>query len=552
MELLEPDIIINGRYRVAEKIGQGGMGAVYEATDERLRNRVALKQTLVEGEAFSRAFEREAQLLAGLRHPALPRVIDHFVDGRGQFLVMDFIEGEDLAGLLKARGGPFPVAEVLRWADLLLDALEYLHNHNPPIVHRDIKPQNLKLTPRGELILLDFGLAKGSAAGGQPTRSSLFGYTPQFAPLEQVQGTGTDARSDIYSIGATLYNLLTGQPPADVIARAGALLNHQPDPLQLADSLNPLVPAMLAGAIQQAMAMASNERFASAAAMRRAIGAAHTAPLEPITGPTIVARDGAPGAAQPLATARISQPTNRPPSQPTNRPPSQPNPFPVSQPPDLGFAPASTDDFPTKRERRERAAAQRRERRGGIGTGCLISFLITVVVIGGVIYALLQGVGNIVANADPATVQTSLAAIPTYAPTVEAAISSARQEYETATADGQAPARNPDALLENATPISFSELISGTITAPGQLRAYRFAAAEGQRIFIETVSYSAGMEQIDLKLLDEDGEAPKSGCLGCGNIGALTIEQTGDYLLIVGDDTDAATGTFELRVTDSQ
>ena len=545
MEILEPDTIINGRYRVAEKIGQGGMGAVYEATDERLRNRVALKQTLVEGEAFSRAFEREAQLLAGLRHPALPRVIDHFVDGRGQFLVMDFIEGQDLAELLKVRGGPFPVAEVLRWADLLLDALEYLHSHDPPIIHRDIKPQNLKLTPRGELILLDFGLAKGNSAAGQLTRSSLFGYTPQFAPLEQVQGIGTDARSDIYSIGATLYNMLTGRPPADVITRAGALLNRQPDPLQFADTINPNVPPMLAGAIQQAMAMAADERFASAAAMRRAIGAARTAILDPITGPTIVARDGIAGPAQSPNTRRISQPATRPPSQPAARP--------LTLPVDEGFGPASTDDFPTRRERREQAKAKRRERSGGFGKGCLISFLITVVMIGGVAYALLQGVGNIVANTDPATIQTSLAAFPTYAPTVEAAISSARQEIQTATANEQAVAvPNSGTLMENATPIAFSELISGTLTAPGQLRAYRFAATENQRIFIETVSFTPGMEQIDITLLDEDGDKLTDRCLDCGNMGAQVIEQAGDYLLVVGDDTNAAIGSFELRVFDSQ
>ena len=162
--MLEPNQILQGRYRIIESIGRGGMGAVYKAMDTRLHAIVALKQTLVSGEAPRRAFEREAQLLAGLRHPALPKVSDHFVEEDGQFLVMEFIPGDDLGTLLSKRAGPFPVADVLRWADVLLDALEYLHGHTPPIIHRDIKPQNLKLTDRGEIILLDFGLAKGAAA----------------------------------------------------------------------------------------------------------------------------------------------------------------------------------------------------------------------------------------------------------------------------------------------------------------------------------------------------------------------------------------------------
>jgi serine/threonine protein kinase len=139
------------------------MGTVYEAIDQRLDTTVALKETFFADERLRKQFEREARLLARLHHPALPRVSDHFSEGEGQFLVMQFIPGDDLSEMMVRRQGPFPAEQVLTWADQLLDALDYLHTQDPQIVHRDIKPQNLKLTSRGQIILLDFGLAKGQS-----------------------------------------------------------------------------------------------------------------------------------------------------------------------------------------------------------------------------------------------------------------------------------------------------------------------------------------------------------------------------------------------------
>jgi serine/threonine protein kinase len=162
--MLNPETILQGRYRIVRQLGQGGMGAVYEAIDERLDTTVALKETLFADERLRKQFEREARMLARLHHPALPRVSDHFSEGDGQFLVMQYIAGEDLAEMVTRRRGPFPADQVLTWAAQLLDTLDYLHTQEPQIVHRDIKPQNLKLTPRGQIILLDFGLAKGQAS----------------------------------------------------------------------------------------------------------------------------------------------------------------------------------------------------------------------------------------------------------------------------------------------------------------------------------------------------------------------------------------------------
>lgn len=262
--------LLQNRYEIIKPIGQGGMGAVYMARDQRLGNTVALKETFFLDSVLLAAFEREARLLAGLRHVALPKVIDHFADNNGQFLVMEYIPGDDLHDVLQESGGPTSVDEVLQWADQLLDALEYLHAQEPPIIHRDIKPQNLKLTSRNQIVLLDFGLAKGMAIEMTHTNSnsSIFGYTPSYAPLEQVQGSGTDARSDIYSLAATLYHLLTGKKPVDALTRASCILDGQPDPLAAATEMNPHIPAGVSEVLMQGMALNKSQRIASAAKMR--------------------------------------------------------------------------------------------------------------------------------------------------------------------------------------------------------------------------------------------------------------------------------------------
>jgi serine/threonine protein kinase len=279
--MLEADTVLQGRYRIICQLGQGGMGAVYEAVDERLDTTVALKETLFTDEKLRKQFEREARLLARMHHQALPRVSDHFNEGDGQFLVMQYIAGEDLSVMLAQKNGPFPQAEVLRWADQLCDALDYLHTQDPQIIHRDIKPQNLKLTARGQIVLLDFGLAKGSA--GQmsvvTTSASIFGYTPNYAPLEQVQGLGTDPRSDIYALAATLFHLMTNLKPPDALSRASAIVNGLPDPLPLANHVTAQVSAAVAAALSKGMSQKRDDRFASANEMRDALRIAAEHPL---------------------------------------------------------------------------------------------------------------------------------------------------------------------------------------------------------------------------------------------------------------------------------
>ncbi|HEU4595888.1 MAG TPA: serine/threonine-protein kinase [Pyrinomonadaceae bacterium] len=298
--MIAPGTLLQNRYLVESQIGQGGMGAVFVATDQRFGSRVALKETFFADSNLRRAFEREARLLNRLRHAALPRVSDHFNEDEGQFLVMEYIPGEDLSEMLKRQGGPFPARDVLAWADQLLDALDYLHTQEPPVIHRDIKPQNLKLLPRNrsnQIVLLDFGLAKGTPLQTRVTATgSLFGYSFNYAPIEQMQGAGTDPRSDLYSLGATLYHLLTGATPPDALTRATAVLNSDPDPLRPASELHAQVPPEVAAVLNRAMAQSAARRFASANEMREALrlageraGDALAAPLAaPKDAPTVV------------------------------------------------------------------------------------------------------------------------------------------------------------------------------------------------------------------------------------------------------------------------
>ena len=268
--MIETGQLLQDRYRIDRQIGQGGMGAVYVATDERFGSVVAIKETLCMDDNYRKAIEREARLLNSLKHNALPKVTDHFLESNGQFLVMEYIPGEDLSIVLDERDEPFEVDQVLEWADQLLEALDFLHNQENPVIHRDIKPQNLKVTPKGRIILLDFGLAKGNVTGaGNLTNSkSIFGYSRNYASLEQIQGTGTDPRSDLYSLAATVYHLLTKVAPEDALTRAMSVLSQKPDPLVPADQLRSEVPAGIAVILHKALDLDAAERPATAAEMR--------------------------------------------------------------------------------------------------------------------------------------------------------------------------------------------------------------------------------------------------------------------------------------------
>ncbi|MBE3144123.1 MAG: serine/threonine-protein kinase, partial [Planctomycetes bacterium] len=266
---LEIRSLLHNRYRIEQVIAQGGMGAIYQAVDESLGVKVAVKENLFSTEESTRQFRREATMLAGLRHPNLPRVTDHFViPDQGQYLVMDFIEGDDLKQSIANRG-KLQEDEAVFIGAIICDALTYLHTRQPEIVHRDIKPGNIKVAPDEQVYLVDFGLAKESRSG-QATTVGAQALTPGFAPPEQY-GQGTDTRSDIYSLGATLYAVLAGQIPEDALARA--MGSAELTPLR---KYNPAVSERTASVIEKAMAVDVNQRYQTAEEFKQALLNANT------------------------------------------------------------------------------------------------------------------------------------------------------------------------------------------------------------------------------------------------------------------------------------
>lgn len=265
--ILTAGTILQNRYEIQHLLGHGGMGAVYLAQDRRLGPKsVAVKENFDASVEAQQQFQFEAHILANLDHPNLPKVTDHFIEPGGrQYLVMEYVEGEDLETIQKRYPrGQLAQQDILRWADDLLDALHYLHAQPNPVIHRDIKPANIKITPQGKVKLVDFGIAKVQRPGMLTQTAARSAGSPGFAPVEQYSG-GTDARSDIYSLGATLYCLLTGQSPPDATLLAAG------HPLNPPDRVRPDLLPHVQAAVFKAMSVNADQRFQTAVALRQAL-----------------------------------------------------------------------------------------------------------------------------------------------------------------------------------------------------------------------------------------------------------------------------------------
>ena len=339
--VLKPADLLQGRYRVELPLGQGGMGAIYRAVDTRLNVLVAIKEMFPQPDLdaallaeLRQQFQQEALVLARLQHPNLVRVTDFFEEGGNAYLVMDFMSGHSLAQYIESWGA-IPEAQVLAWAAELLDALAYCHSRG--IIHRDVKPQNVIIRPEGQAVLVDFGLVKLWNPADPGTKTIMRGMgTPEYSPPEQYDaGIGhTDARSDIYSLGATLYHALTGQAPPTATLRMA-------DPEQFMRAWGQVkgVSSRTQAAIFRALELSRTQRWQSAVEMAAGLGVSvRSWTSQPVTGPR-------PSGKEPTGTVQMGQPpvtgpgtgASVPPAGPTAPPVLPPAERPVSQPRTRGF-----------------------------------------------------------------------------------------------------------------------------------------------------------------------------------------------------------------------
>lgn len=260
--MLPTNACVANRYIIVQKVGQGGMGAVYEAVDTRLNARCALKEmssahltTMAERQVALASFEKEARILAALSHPNLPKVSDHFDDGGRHYMVMEFIEGQTLDKWIENKQ-PMPENEVKAVAGQICDVLEYLHSQQPPIIFRDMKPGNIMLQRDGRVKLIDFGIVRNFDP--KKTKDTQMLGTPGYAAPEAYGGT-TNAQSDIFSLGITLYCLLTAKEPPQTTMG----FNPLPDLAHCSTDFKQV--------ISKAVQTKRDDRWSSAAVMRQTI-----------------------------------------------------------------------------------------------------------------------------------------------------------------------------------------------------------------------------------------------------------------------------------------
>lgn len=262
---LPPQTMLGKRYLILKTIGRGGMAAVYQASDTRKNRVVAIKEMSQDNlspeelrEALE-SFTREADLLQKLKHPNLPHVYEHFSETGRHYLVMDYIDGETLEQKLAAAKGPLPESLVLGWARQLCDVLGYLHRQSPPIIFRDLKPANVMVTKKGEVKLIDFGIAR--VFSPRSTRDTQALGTPGYAPPEQYGNAQTDPRADVYALGATLYHLLTNYD-----------VGRTPFSLPPLRSRNPAISERTSAAIERATRLDREQRYRDTSAFARDLG----------------------------------------------------------------------------------------------------------------------------------------------------------------------------------------------------------------------------------------------------------------------------------------
>ena len=477
--VLKPADLLQGRYRVELPLGQGGMGAIYRAVDTRLNVLVAIKEMFPQPDLdaallaeLRQQFQQEALVLARLQHPNLVRVTDFFEEGGNAYLVMDFMSGHSLAQYIESWGA-IPEAQVLAWAAELLDALAYCHSRG--IIHRDVKPQNVIIRPEGQAVLVDFGLVKLWNPADPGTKTIMRGMgTPEYSPPEQYDaGIGhTDARSDIYSLGATLYHALTGQAPPTATLRMA-------DPEQFMRAWGQVkgVSSRTQAAIFRALELSRTQRWQSAVEMAAGLGVSvRSWASQPATGPR-------PSGKEPTGTVQMGQPPVTGPGTGASVPPAGPTAPPVLPPAERPVSQPRTRGFPT-------------------WIWALAAAFLVVLLAGGAVRAARLGLFG--AGEETPTATLVVPASPTATATVR----------PTATATAT-PTATPTATSTPAPTVTEAPLPPPELTGPADNQAfYPTSSIEltwrwGRRLafdqrFVVSVKNAAGQEVLRQQLTDPD------------------------------------------------
>jgi len=493
MEQLQPGQML-GAYRIINQIGQGGMATVYKAYQASMDRNVAIKvlpSQLAESQEFTQRFQQEARIIARLEHPHILPVFDYGESNGITYFVMRYLE----AGTLKEKmgsGQPLSLSEIDRLFGQLADALSYAHSMG--VIHRDLKPANALIDSRGNLFLTDFGIAKIlEDASPRLTQTDAIMGTPAYISPEQAQAQKVDQRSDIYSLGIILYEMVTGRVPFTADTPLAVILKHVSNPLPLPSTLKPDIPEAIEQVILKALAKNPDDRFATvaefAAAWKRALNEKDSAPQRFAT-PTII----------PSASST-----------------------PLSQ-----GQPVSATMTVAKSNNTTRWVV-----------GCLVGACLLFSV-GGVAYVGLNWKNFFPANPNAAATDISATDAPASDGNTPATAggNAVEQQFEIQVGDE----------IKNGQPASGA----GMIEAPGSKDVYSFTAEAGQNIYVHFIEAPSTSGDVQVSMSDDLGANIFYTCMQCSDPGVITLERGGTYTLTVGNDdpSNAGTGAYRIKIWD--
>ncbi len=493
MDQLQPGQML-GPYRIISQIGQGGMATVYKAYQPSMDRNVAVKVLpgqLADSKEFTKRFQQEARIIARLEHAHILPVFDYGESEGISYFVMRYLEAGTLKEKMEA-GRPLPLPEIDRLFTQLADALSYAHSQG--VIHRDLKPANALIDSRGNLFLTDFGIAKIlESASPRLTQTDAIMGTPAYISPEQAQAQKVDQRSDIYSLGIILYEMVTGRVPYTADTPLAVILKHVSNPLPLPSSIKPDIPEAIEQVILKALAKNPDDRFDTVAeflsAWKRAL-AVKDSDYSKVSAPTV------------LPSASLT---------------------PLSQ-----GQPASATMTSAKSGSKSRWLV-----------GCLIGACL-LFSIAGIAYAGLNWKNFFPADQSPAATDESTTEIPASDGNTPATTSgnASEQQFEIQVGDE----------IKNGEPASGA----GMIEAPESKDMYTFMAEAGWSVYIHIIESPQTTNSISISMVDDVNANIFSGCLQCGDPGLLTLDRGGTYTLIVGGDdpSTAGTGAYRIKIWD--